>query len=63
MSFEKRILAGIETGPIRVDATRRRIAAFQQRWSGTTTFLGVTQSAEDWRVGVLLYRRGDPQTR
>jgi len=28
-------------------------------WSGTTTFLGVTQSAEDWRVGVRLYRRPD----
>ena len=26
-------------------------------WSGTTAFQGVTQSADDWRVGVRLYRR------
>ena len=26
-------------------------------WAGVTTFQGTTQSADDWRVGVRLYRR------
>ncbi len=29
-------------------------------WSGATTFQGVSQRADEWRVGALLYRRQAP---
>lgn len=36
------------------------LAVFEQGadgWSGVTTFQGVTQAEDEWRVGVLLYKR------
>ena len=37
------------------------LALLAAGWAGITTFQGGTQTPEDWRVGVRLYRR--PESR